>query len=141
MLQVIEVVIMFLDGIVRSARRPEVDLRPAGDPRRHEIAQRVRGHGLFEYLPFPGPLRPRTHQRHVASEHVPELRELIYPKAPQDVPETRDSWILIRRDLNEGPILFGAVPHGPEFPQNKRPPEIADSHLPVQRRRTVDRPD
>lgn len=47
----------------------------------HASAEPCRGR-----IAAPGPLRTRTHQRHVAAEDVPQLRQLIWARAARKYP-------------------------------------------------------
>src|ERR687885_657201 len=62
-----------LDPLVPRQPRAAVDLRPAGDPRLHvqppALVRRVLLHLVAKR-------RPRSDQAHVATQHVPELRDL-----------------------------------------------------------------
>ena len=46
----------------------------------------------------------RPHQRHLAAQHVPELRQLVDTGLPQQSSETRDAGILL--DLEGRSVLF-----------------------------------
>src|SRR5689334_6034921 len=61
-----------------------LDLRPACDPRLDEVPARPERHGLLELCEKLGPLGAGPDDRHVALEDVPELRELVDPRPPQE---------------------------------------------------------
>src|SRR6187431_2142416 len=63
-------------------------------------------------------LWPRTDQRHVAADDVPELRELVKLRSSQCAAETRHPSIARRRDA--GARAAGADPHRPELVEGER---------------------
>ncbi len=48
--------------------------------------------------------RPRPHQRHLAAQHVPQLRQLVDAGAPQESPQARRPRVVL--DLERRPVLF-----------------------------------
>src|SRR6187200_1422994 len=74
-LDVIEVV--FNSFLQRCISTPTVDLGPAGDPGLDLVPQHVLRDAVLELLDEEGALRPRSDDRHLALEHVPELRPLV----------------------------------------------------------------
>ena len=82
---VLDVVEVVLDALLeRGVAAPAVDLRPAGDAGLHLVAQHVLRNAVLELLDEERPLRPRADERHVAAEHVPELRQLVEVRAAQE---------------------------------------------------------
>src|SRR3546814_7673575 len=85
-------------GVGLSA--PAVHLRPAGDARLHPVARRV---GVDGFLVEPpgglggGRVRARPDQRHVASEHVDELRQLVEAGSSQEAPDPRHPGVVAPR--------------------------------------------
>ena len=76
-LDVVEVVAQLPGGAEVRARVAAAQLGPAGDARPQQMAPgvvRVLALQLGDHL---GPLGPRADQRHVAADHVPQLRQLV----------------------------------------------------------------
>src|SRR5690242_10322122 len=72
---VLDVVEVELDALFeRRVAAPPIHLRPAGDARLDLVAQHVLRDAVFELLDEEGAFGPRADDRHVALEHVPELR-------------------------------------------------------------------
>src|SRR5689334_21672905 len=75
---VLDVIQIVLDSLLeRRIAAPAVDLGPAGDAGLDLVAQHVLRDAVLELLDEERPLRSRSDDRHVALEHVPELRPLI----------------------------------------------------------------
>ena len=70
---------------------------------------------------------------HVASDHVPELRNLVQPDAPHDPPDARDAGVplLCPQCL---PRLLCVLTHRPELEHRERLPEFPDANLPEDHR-------
>src|SRR5262249_21943244 len=80
-LDVVEVV---LDPLLdRRVAAPAVDLRPAGDPGLHLVAEHVAGHAATEFLDEARALGPRADQAHLTAQHVDELRQFVEAGPPQ----------------------------------------------------------
>src|SRR5579871_6475186 len=75
MLQVMQIEAQTLADVATPTQ--SMDLRPAGDPRLHLQALFVARILAAEALRKRRPLRPRTHQTHVAAQDVPKLRQLV----------------------------------------------------------------
>src|SRR5687767_3560135 len=87
---VLDVIEVVLDALLeRGVAAPAVDLRPAGDAGLHLVAQHVLRNAVLELLDEERPLRARTDDRHIALQHVPELRQLIEVELAQPAPERR----------------------------------------------------
>src|SRR2546425_1568928 len=81
-LDVIEVALdPFLD---RCIPPPPVDLGPPRDAGLHLVAEHVTGHPAPELLHKARALRARTHEAHLAPQHVEELRQLVEAPASQE---------------------------------------------------------
>src|SRR3954447_1803958 len=117
----------------RDARPPE-DLPRSGEARREvepalapavDLLLELRRHG------------PGADQAHVALQDVPELRQLVDARAPQQIPGARDARIVLeqqpRRVLAERPQLLHEVvrvhDHRPELVQAEAASAAADAHL------------
>ena len=74
------------------------------------LCRRVKGQILHEQ-------GAGTHQAHVAAQHVPELRQLVEARRPEELAETRDSRAVWQRL----PRSVARVAHGSEFHQSKGP--------------------
>jgi hypothetical protein len=76
-------------------------------------------------------LGARTHQRHVAAQHVPQLRQLVQAGAAQDLADTGDA--VIGGDIPRV-VAVGVDPHGAELQQLERMAVLADPDLAEQHR-------
>src|SRR5688572_29334238 len=72
-----------------------LDLREPGDSRRHGEPLGVFGNDAAEAFHEKRPFRTRTDERHVAPEHVEELRQLVHARAPQNFSQTCDPVIVL----------------------------------------------
>src|SRR5262245_40469022 len=77
-----------LDPLLPWQRRPTVHLRPARQARPHleaaPLALRVRVHLVAES-------RAGADQAHLAAEHIPELRQLVERRPPEQAADPRDA--------------------------------------------------
>src|SRR5688572_16711824 len=76
-LDVVEVELVLLLGVLDGRSITELDLGPAGDARFHAVALVVVGDDAAELLDEVWPLRPRPDEAHLAAQHVEELRQLV----------------------------------------------------------------
>src|SRR5438067_422508 len=86
-LDVIQVVLYSLTEVAVASQ--VVDLRPAGDAGLHEMFLHVPGKAIAKLGDKIRSLGPRAHQRHVAVEHVEELRQFVQTEAAQQRAERR----------------------------------------------------
>src|SRR5262245_46518790 len=99
MLDVVKVMLYtfpyLLEGVGLAA--PAIDLGPAGDARLHPMARVV---VLDRLLVEQGArlggerMGPRTDDRHLAAQHVQELRQLVEAGAAQEGADPRDSRVV-----------------------------------------------
>src|SRR5437762_8010832 len=80
-LDVIQVVLYSLTEVAVASQI--VDLRPAGDAGFHEMFLHVPGKAIAKLGDKIRSLGPRTHQRHIAAEHVQELRQFVQAETSQ----------------------------------------------------------
>src|SRR5262245_32909544 len=73
MFHVVEIEGQLLLEAIHVVHIAVTDLRPAREPRLERAAQSEIRIALADRIDELGPLGPRTHQAHVADEHVPEL--------------------------------------------------------------------
>ena len=97
MADVVEVVLKLLDCVLVALAVRIIHLRPAGDPRFHQLPEMIKWN-LF-LIPFGAldPLRARADQAHVALEDIPKLRQLIEPQFPQPSSGMRYAGIILPR--------------------------------------------
>ena len=72
----------------------------------------------------------RAHDRHLANEHVPELRQFVKPVFAQYVANARDAFVVGRRECRA--VFLGIDAHGAEFQYVERFLVIAYALLAVQ---------
>ena len=89
-----------------------VHLRPAGHTWSHLVLHHVERHRFSELLHKEGDFRARTHQAHVAADHVPQLRQLVQAQLSQEAPDPRATVIVVRGPCG---VLRIIDLHAPEF--------------------------
>src|SRR5262245_37782263 len=92
---IFDVVEIVLDALFeRRVAAPAIDLRPAGKARLDLVAEHVLRDLVPELLDEMRTLGPRPDDGHVPAQHVPELRELVEVRAPEEPAERRHPWIV-----------------------------------------------
>src|SRR5690606_13603701 len=66
-----------------------------------------------------------AHDVHVPAQHVPQLRNLVQPRAAEEAPYRRDSWVVLRCPLRTRPL--GIHHHRAKLVDGKYPPAIVGS--------------
>ena len=111
---VVQVVLKLAHGVLQRDAVGMVDLGPAGDAGFYEMSEMIAGDlafvGVDKFLPF----RPGADEAHLASKHVPELRQLVESSRAEKSSDRRDA-ILIRY----GGRMGGGLPHGAKFDENE----------------------
>src|SRR5262245_15919538 len=114
---VIQVVLdALLDGGVAP---PAVDLRPAGDAGLDLVTQHVLRDLVLELRDEKRTLGPRSDNRHVALEHVPELGQFVDVGLAQELADWRPPRILFTGEHRSG-FGFGVLVHRPELVNHER---------------------
>src|SRR5947208_16246667 len=109
MADVVEIVLKLLKRILVALAVRVIHLRPAGDPRFHQVTEMITRNYLLLAFGALGPFRARTDQAHVALEDIPKLRQLVDPQFPQPAPNRRYARIILA-GVNIGCLLV-QVPH------------------------------
>ena len=112
------------DPLVDAQPIAAVDLRPAGDAGRKR--DRL-GDPLPQVARREG---PRADERHLAAQHVDELRQLVEPRAPQDAPDRRGPCAVRERCA----IGIAGAAQGAELVERERAHAAARMHLAEQDR-------
>ena len=114
-----------LDPLGPRQRRAAVDLRPAGDPRldREPAALAL---GVLLHLHRHG--RPRPDDRHLAAQHVPQVRQLVERVAAQQLPDPRDPVVALL-DREPGAGELGPADHRAQLVDLERLPVPAHARL------------
>ena len=127
--------------VVEVELRAARDLPQAGDPGEHQIALAV---PVLEHLVVALGQRTRADERHLAAQHVHQLRQLVQREAPQHPPDARQARVVAdleqrARGLVElfevGLALLGVGVHRAELQARER--SLADA---AARRAEHDRP-
>src|SRR3989454_4515935 len=74
MSNVIKIVLQFFDRILIALAVGIIHLRPASDPRFHQVPEMIEWDLLFIAFRAFCPLRARSDQTHLPTEHIPKLR-------------------------------------------------------------------
>ena len=107
---------------LRAARH----LPQAGDPGQHEVALLV---PLLELVEVALRERPRADQRHLAGDHVEQLRQLVERVAAQEAADARQPRVVADLEQRAGGLvdrlevglhLVGVAAHGPELQARER---------------------
>ena len=106
-----------LDPLGPRQRRAAVDLRPPGDPRLDGEPATL---ALGVLLDLDRERRARADDRHLAADHVPQVRKLVERVAAQEVAEARDPRVALG-DGEAGAREFGAVDHRPQLVDREQP--------------------
>ncbi|MNN13088.1 hypothetical protein D3C81_1261070 [compost metagenome] len=106
-------------------------LRPAGQPRAHEVPVRIVGNRLGEGVDHRHLLGARADQAHIARQHVPQLRQLVQPVLADHAAHACDAGILARREARGG---VGLDAHAAKLEHREHLAEAADARLPEQHR-------
>ncbi len=112
---------------------PAVHLRPPRDAGPHLVPQHVLRVALLELLDEVRPLGPRADQRHVALEHVPDLRQLVEVEAAQQPPDRRAPRVVLGRP-DRSRVPLGVLEHRPVLVDGEGAPVEAHPLLAVEHR-------
>src|SRR5262252_858063 len=93
-----------LSGRARRAART-IDLRPSGEARLDAMTMRIAigdlgSHSIFRT--HVDRVRTRSDQRHLALEHIEELRQLIQTESAEPTADGSDAWIVALGLLERG---------------------------------------
>src|SRR5262245_49529985 len=131
---VLDVVQVVFDALLEGGvAAPAVHLRPAGDAGLHLVPQHVLRDPVLELLDEERTLRTGADDRHVAAEHVPELRQLVDVVAPQPAADRRGARVVVSRPDGAARVL-GIHWHRPELIDSKGLTVQAHADLRVERR-------
>ena len=122
------------------ARVAVLHLRPAGQPRPHQVSQVVEGELVAQLGDVPRLLRAGPDDREVALQDVDHLRQLVQMSPTQQAPERGDARIVAGGPLARqllGPLglrrcrrtAVRAPTHGAELVDRERRPTLADTGL------------
>src|SRR5687768_12459510 len=124
----VEKIVLQLLSRIRDRRAVRIlDLRPAGQSRRDQMALFVVRNLLGELGHKVRALRPRADETHFAAQDVPELRNLVDARFAQDATDARRAIVAFT-----GPhrtVRFRVYSHRTKLEQGKRPAVLADSLL------------
>src|SRR2546423_8729170 len=138
---VIEIVLQLLDSVFVALAIRIVDLRPAGDPRLHQMPEMIEWDFLLVALRAFDPFRAWSDQAHVAAQNVPELRQLIEPALAQPPPHSRNPRIAFARLNVRLHLAGGLIAHRPQLKHREKPILTAYARLPEQDRPSAPQPD
>src|SRR5438094_9395432 len=94
---VVEVVLELRQILFERLRVRKFDLRPTGDTGPHQATRAVQRQFPRELLDELWPLRTRSDDAHAPTQDVPELRQLVEPRAAQESADARHALIVGRR--------------------------------------------
>src|SRR5215204_792554 len=112
---VLDVVEIVLDALLeRRVAAPSVDLGPAGDSRLDLVAQHVLRDAVLELLDEVGTFWSWSDDRHVAAQHVPELRQLVEVEPAQEAADPGSARVVVSGPDGAG-VVFRAHVHRAEL--------------------------
>src|SRR6516164_642825 len=121
------------ESLLPTRRVSPVHLRPPGDSRLHFVPTHLLRAVAFQVL---HQQRPWPHQTHIASQHIPQLRQLIQTQPPQHLPQRRHT-----RLIRQQPSLsISRLPHRAKLQQRERPSAQPRSPLPKNHWRSIAHP-
>ena len=115
-LDVIQIVFQFHDGVLHRIAVFMIDLGPTGDAGFHAQAMTIVGDFFFQDFDKLRPFRTRTHQRHFAAHHVQQLRQFIQSRFTQEAAQRRHARIVFGGPHRPADS-FGILAHGAELVQ------------------------
>src|SRR5687768_74527 len=122
-----------LDPLRPRQRRASVHLRPAREPRADvEPVPLV----LVVLLDLVAQRRPRPDDAHVAAQDVPELRQLVDRRPPQDPPDAGDAAVSVVHRI-AGAHALRTDDHGAQLEHVEVGAVLPDAGLPVEDRAAV----
>ena len=118
-----------LDPVRPRQGRAPVDLRPTGDPRLDGQSTPLAGRVLLHLC---GHCGTRPHDRHLAAQDIPQVRQLIEREASQDPADTGDPSIAAL-DRKSGTRELRTVHHRAQLVDLEPRAALADARLAVDR--------
>ena len=128
--QVPEVVREPVGGALGVGGVVAAELRPARDAGLDQEAASQERNRLLQHANELRPLRARADDRHLALEHVPELRQLVEVGLPEKAADAGHARVVLLRE--DGPArLLCVLVHRPELVHREEPAALAHPGLPV----------
>src|SRR5208282_1031773 len=90
-----------------------INLRPAGDSGLHMVSECIDGDPSLIFAVVRGCVRPWADQRHLATQHIEKLRQLVDVSPPQQAPQAGHARIIARGLPDYRPVLENG--HGAKF--------------------------
>src|SRR5262249_29418029 len=131
-LDVEEVVLELLPGVLDRCAVAAADRRVASDARLHAEALPEKGDFALEPLDEDGALGAGADEAHLADEHVPELRQLIDAGPAEEAADARDARIVLGRPRGAERLRVGA--HRAKLLDREAAPSLARADLRVEHR-------
>ena len=132
-LDVEEVVLQLLHRVFDARAVGVAHLRPSGQAGPDDVALAVERNLLGQLLDELRPLGPRADEAHVADQHVPQLRQLVEPRAAQEAADRRDAVVVLPRPHRAG-CRLGVLPHRTELVDREDAAVLADALLVIEGR-------
>src|SRR5882762_373466 len=139
-LDVVEIELKLLNGIVYGRTIGIADLGPPRNSGFHGVSARVERHFAAELLHERGTLRTRTDETHVTAHDIDELGQFIDARQPNDPAHARNAVVVLLRPLGNA-VLFGVRAHAAKLEDFEYLSGLAHSLLTVQNGPTRLEPD
>src|SRR3569623_216512 len=132
-LDVVEIVLQFVHGVVVARAVRVTHLRPAGDAGFDGVAHAVIGDFLGQVRHEIGTLGTRADEAHVAEENVEYLRQLVDAGAPDKTSGERDAAVVLAGPARLA-VFFRVDAHAAELEDGEFAAALADAVLAVEHR-------
>src|SRR5713101_6879249 len=110
-LEVIEIVLQLLFGVLKAVAVLVAHLGPTCDSRPDRIAYSVKRNLFCQHLHKFRTLWARPDKAHIALEHAPQLRNLIESRSAEEFSDFRDARVIVQRP-GRAAIGFCVLSHG-----------------------------
>ena len=123
------------DFVVRHSIILSIDLCVSGKSGFHFQTETELGNALFIFLRNLFPLRPWSYKRHIAQQHIKQLRQFIKMKSADNFPHRRNPVVMFA--CQPGAPFFRFHNHTAEFINRKRSAVLCNPFLHIQHRTAV----
>src|SRR5258705_12295982 len=129
-LDVVEVILQLLECALDRRSVLVLYLGPAGDARLDGESFHVVRNLLLQRDHELRPLGARSDEAHVTHQHVEELRQLVQPRAAEQMADSREPRVLLDAPYRT-PLLLGVLTHGAELVDYEEATALSEASLAV----------
>src|SRR5262245_4736187 len=128
-LDVVQVVLELLAGLLERCAIVVPHLRPPGDPGSDDVPEHVERDSLLKLADEDRAFRARPDQAHVTAQDVDELRELVEPRLAQEASQARDAGVADLGPDGSG-LALGVDVHRAQLEEHEHAAVLAHALLP-----------